>query len=151
MVVSPNIILSSIKHPKYFALECCLICISPPYLKFFKNFPVVFRSKKFILIILIIHKLITYNRRIFKNCFTVSGISLCGETRYQSSSQRKTWKLTGCDMSLTYIKNKISTIESFRVHHRIWWQIYQCLRASFFSRFKLIKDMFLFALLSYLS
>ena len=62
-MASPDIV-SSIKHPRHFTLECCLICISPHFMLSYliilflnleaKNIDLVLSSSKWILIVLLI-------------------------------------------------------------------------------------------------
>ena len=115
-ITSPDIILSN-KHPRYLALEFCLICISPYFMwSFFYIFPFKFRSKRhwFCLILTkVYNSLLTTNQsHIFQkssfNWLSIMLVSLCWQTRHVSWAYRKRWQLTACDMSLTYIKTSLA-------------------------------------------
>ena len=114
-MTSPDMTSPSIKHPKKFIFQCCLICISPYFMLIFliffclnleaRSIDFVFSLSKWILGLLSTKQSHILETSTF-NYFWISLISLCTQTRYELSAYRKRWHLTACDMSLTYMKIK---------------------------------------------
>ena len=114
-MASPGIV-SSIKHLRYFTLECYFICISPYCMlssEIFlflnleaKSIDFFLSSPKWILSLLSTNRSHVLEKSTI-NCFSIVLISLCRKTRHESSAYRNRWHLTACDMPLTSIKTGV--------------------------------------------
>ena len=142
-MTSPDMTSPSIKHPKKFTFQCCLICISPYFMLIFLIFFCLNLEARSIDFVFSLSKWIL-------GLLSTKQSHILETSTFNYLTYRKRWHLRACDMSLTNMKIKSGPkIEPLGTPQDTDWYLFRKPYWKVHKRFFAFRKVFVWSWITY--